>query len=102
MSVILNRTFSRVVVIPFGKLQQQKGAVANSIELQGKLKDILPKLMKSIGVIIELHQDFATFQQDNVFKDVASVLEEVQGLDIRAKCNYTLLLYSTFKVRLTQ
>ena len=77
ISVILNRTFSRVVVIPFGKLQQQKGTVANSVKLQDKLKDILPKLMKSIGVIIELHQDFATFQQDNVFKDVVSVLQGV-------------------------
>ena len=77
ISVILNRTFSRVVVIPFGKLQQQKGTVANSVKLQDKLKDILPKLMKSIGVIIELHQDFATFQQDNVVKDVVSVLQGV-------------------------
>ena len=89
------------MVIPLSRLQKLKGAVVNSIELEGKLKNILQNLMRSIGVVMEVHEDFTNFQQDNAFKDVVSAMEEVQELDIRAQCNYTLLLYSTFKVCLT-
>ena len=95
------RTFSRVVLIPFNKLPKRKDAVMISMEIQATLKEALPNLLKSVGVVIELHEEFKSFRKDKLFYEAAETVETVQELegDIRAQCNYSLLLYSTLKVQ---
>jgi hypothetical protein len=95
------RTFSRVVIIPFNKLPKRKGSVMISMDIQASLKEALPSLLKSVGVVIELHKEFENFRNDKLFGEAAEMVENAHELemDVRAQCNYSLLLYSTFKVQ---
>ena len=96
--IIVFRTFSRVVVIPFKKLPKVKNAVKKRLALQTEIKGVIGDIMKSVGVILELRQNFANCQDDAVFSEVLNIIKEVDGLDMRTQCNYALVLYSTTKV----
>ncbi len=87
------------MVIPFTKLDSGKGALSNSLKLQTRLKAILPKLIKSVGVVLELGQDFAHSEKDPLFLEAINTIEQVAQMDMRTQCNYTMLFYSTAKVQ---
>ena len=86
-------------MIPFNKLKRGKCALENSLKLKTSLNEVMPALLKSIGVIVELANDFASTQDDPLFHEVVNTIEEADlELDMRTQCNYALLLYSTARV----
>ena len=91
-----NRVFSRIAVIPFQEIKEEEN-LETCISLDEKLKTITKDLAGSVGVFLELGQEFDAMHQDPMFKIIAS---RVKGnkLDVRAQFNYALLLYSTGKV----
>ncbi len=96
--MIVFRTFSRVVVIPFSRIKKAKHSLVNSLNLQTRMKEIVPVLLKSIGVILEIGDDFLHMREDPLFQEVIDTIDEVKDLDMRTQCNYAVLLYSTAKV----
>ena len=66
---------------------------------QREMKQIIGSVVKSVGILIELRDNFATREDDPLFLEAISTVEEVNIPDIRAQANYALLLFSTAKVR---
>ena len=96
------RTFSRAVVIPFSKVKKGKDSLQNCFNLQKELKAVLPRLMMSVGVVLEMATDFLEIQRDPLFQEVTQTIEQIENLDMRTQCNYALLLYSMGKVPFIQ
>ncbi|XP_028417637.1 uncharacterized protein LOC114542085 [Dendronephthya gigantea] len=94
------RTFSRTAVIPFSELKRGRQSLAISLGFKNRMKNILKNLIKSIGILVELHDDFKTIHQDDsLFNEVIDTIGETEiDIDMRAQCNYALLLYTTIKI----
>ena len=73
--------------------------MANSLELQASMKTILPKLLMSVGIVVELKEEFKNIRNDQLFHQVTEVIEATEQMDMLAQCNYALLFYSAIKVR---
>ena len=85
-------TFSRVVVVPLKKIKKKEHALANCLSLQTRMNEILPGLVKSVGVIIERQDDFKHTQNDAMFKEVIETIEQAaMTLDLCTQCNYARL-----------
>ena len=93
--------FSRFVVIPYKKLQTKEGSLKKSLALQAAMKEVMAQVIRSVGVILQLRDDFTGRQEDELFNEVVHFTEELTiDLQPRDQTNYALLLYSTIKVRL--
>jgi hypothetical protein len=93
--------FSRFVVIPYTKLQTKEGSLKKSLALQAAMKEVMAQVIRSVGVILQLRDDFTGRQEDELFNEVVHFTEELTiDLQPRDQTNYALLLYSTIKVRL--
>lgn len=92
------RVFSRITVIPFNKVPQKQN-LGNSIKFQSELKPLMNEAVRSIGTVLELASDFKSMSDDHIFQEVMAMNDEMQDLDMRAQFNYSLLLFSTGKVR---
>ena len=62
------------------------------------MKEIVPVLLKSTGVILEIGDDFLHMREDPLFLEVVDTIDEVKDLDMQTQCNYAVLLYSTAKI----
>lgn len=90
--------FLRLLVIPFVKGDQELSLTERlgQQELEAEAKKAGKK---SVGIILELCEQFKNIRADPVFSEVDGLLTDVL-LDPRTKMNYGLLLYSTGKVSL--
>jgi c-di-GMP-related signal transduction protein len=80
----------------------KKGSLKKSLAMQTELKAVLENVMKSLGVIIELHSAFQQAAGDETYTECLEVIEESREIDSRSKSNFSLLLFSTAKVRKQQ
>lgn len=80
----------------------KKGSLKKSLAMQTELKAALENVMKSIGVIIELRSAFQQAAGDETYTECLEVIEESHGIDSRSESNFSLLLFSTIKVRKQQ
>ncbi len=80
---------------------RRKGSLKKSLEMQTELEVSLRNVMKSIGVILELRNAFQQAAGDETYTECIQVIEE-SDVDPRSKSNYSLLLFSTAKVRKQQ
>lgn len=87
------RVFSRIAVVPFNRID-----VDQSLENSLNLRPFLETAVRSIGIILKLGDAFTTMRTDPVFQEVLAMSESFDGLDLRAKFNYVLLMFSTGKV----
>ena len=92
-----SRVFSRIAVIPFQRVSQFQ-TLQGSLELKASLQPVLTKAVHSVGVLIELRDDFKNMRDDSLFQEINYLLENSQ-LDMRSQLNYALLLFSTGKVQ---
>ena len=82
------RTFSRAVVIPFMKAKTGKNALLKSLNLQSRMKEILPEFLRSVGVIIEIGNDLLRMRDDPLFQEVVDTIEQVEDVDLRTQLNF--------------
>ncbi|XP_015775110.1 PREDICTED: uncharacterized protein LOC107353289 isoform X2 [Acropora digitifera] len=93
----LGRVFSRIAVVPFNRIEAEQ-SLENSLNLQMELQPLLETAVRSIGIILKLGDAFTTMRTDPVFQEVLTMSEQFYGLDLRAKFNYVLLMFSTGKI----
>lgn len=91
------RVFSRIAVVPFNRIDVEQ-SLENSLNLQMELRPLLETAVRSIGIILKLGVAFSTMKTDPMFREVLAMSESFNGLDLRAKLNYVLLMFSTGKV----
>ena len=61
----------------------------------------MSEVIRSVGVIIQLKDDFAGREEDELYNEAVNFTEELTiDLKPRDQTNYAMLLYSTMKVRL--
>ena len=65
---------------------------------QTELKLLLERPIESIGVKLELSTTFKSMQSSSIFYEILAMSKELSNLDMRAKINYSMLLFSTGKV----
>lgn len=84
-------------MVPFNRIDVEQ-SLENSLNLQMELKPLLEMAVRSIGIILKLGDTFTTMRTDPLFQEVLTMSESFNGLDLRAKLNYVLLMFSTGKV----
>ena len=85
------RVFSRIATIPFEKISGVQ-TLQQSLDFKASLQPLLGKAVLSIGILIQLREDFR-----RMWEDICHILENSE-LDMRSQLNYALLLFSTGKV----
>ncbi|CAB4035259.1 Hypothetical predicted protein, partial [Paramuricea clavata] len=63
------RIFSRFVFIPYKKLQTKEGSLKKSLALQAAMKEVMAQVIRSVGVILQLRDDFTGRQEDELFNE---------------------------------
>lgn len=86
-----------MAVIPFAS-QKDEMSLSRRLELEELLFQAKLEAQKSVGVILELKNDYDNIHKDLLFKTVDVMLSKFD-IDSRTKMNYALLLYSTGKVK---
>ena len=85
---LFHRVFSRIAVIPFKRFDK-KQSLENSLHLQVKLKPLMDTAFCSA---------FKAMRTNNLFKEVLSLSDNIDGLGLRTRFNYVLLMFLTRKV----
>lgn len=91
-----DRIFSRIATIPFNKISGFQ-TLQGSLMLKASLQPLVSKAVLSVGTLLELKENFKHMQNDDLFKEVCTIVQEGK-LDMRSQLNYALLLFSTGKV----
>ena len=84
--------------IPFGKRTIGKKRIKERLEGESQLEDLLKDLPKSVSVILKLHNDYEEMTKDVLFNAIQDVVEEMV-VDVRSEANFSVLLFTTGKVR---
>ena len=83
-------------MIPFNKVSGIQ-TLQGSLSLKASLRPLIKKAVLSVDVLLELREEFKLVQENNLFKEICSIME-LSRLDMRSQMNYTLLLFSTGRV----
>lgn len=84
--------------IPFGKRTIGKKRIKERLEGKSQLEDLLKDLPKSVSVILKLYNDYEEMTKDVLFNAIQDVVEEMV-VDVRSEANFSVLLFTTGKVR---
>lgn len=99
-NLYLLRVFSRIAIIPFNPISKVQ-TLESCLDLKAKLHPLLEKAVLSIGTMVELRSAFEGMREDDIFKDICSLMNNTQ-LDMRSQLNYELILFATRKVLLSK
>lgn len=97
-SLLSYRLFTRMLPIPFRKRTIGKKRIKERIEGRSQLEDLMREVPKSVSVVLKLHCDYQHMTKDALFSTIQDVVEEM-GLDVRSEANFSVLLFTTGKVR---
>lgn len=86
--------------IPFGKRTIEKKRIKERLKGKSQLEDLLKDLLKSVSVVLKLHNDYEGMTKDVLFNAIQDIVEEME-VDVRIEANYSVLLFTTGKVRNT-
>ena len=89
--------FSRIAVIPFQQINKSQ-TLESCLDLKASLQPLLRKAVLSLGILVEMSDEFEAMRQDVLFKEICILIGQA-GLDMWSQLNYALLLFSTGKVR---
>jgi len=94
----ISRVFSRIAVFPFEQVSEAQ-TMLGSLDLKAALRPFFEKmvLIFSVGTLLELQYCFENMQEDDLFLDMSSLLQN-SAMDIRTQLNYALVLFSTGKI----
>lgn len=84
------------MVIPFKK-DSKESSLAGRLKNEELLTRAKKVASRSIGVLLNLKDDFVGIYNDALFLEIDELLKDIP-LDPRSKMNYALVLFSTGKV----
>lgn len=86
------RVFSRIATIPFEKISGVQ-TLQQSLDLKASLQPLLGKAVLSIGILLQLREDFRHMREDSLF-EVSSVNIGRLKMAPISNCNVWLPLFS--------